>query len=89
MMSNSDEIYAKMNRSAQVSHALNTTKPNTRGRIEFIRKNYLFEFGYSTDFFLANKNESIYTKVTTLSPLFIVANHTESTLLISQECSKE
>jgi hypothetical protein len=36
----------------------------------------LYEFGYATQMYLANKDEFIYTKVTTISPLFIIVNYT-------------
>lgn len=38
--------------------------------------------------YLANKDEFIYTKVTTISPLFIIVNYTQSTILFAQEAAK-
>lgn len=42
-----------------------------------------------TDIYLANKEEFIYSKVTTISPLYVVVNCTKSTILFAQTSCKQ
>lgn len=43
----------------------------------------VYEFAYQTEIFLASKDEYAYTKITTLTPLYVVVNKTSRELLIA------
>jgi hypothetical protein len=85
MMTDTEKVYVKLNNSASVSKKLDTKtfEAGKKDSFQLSRKNNLFEFGYSTFPYLANKHESIYTRVTLISPLYIVVNHTNHTLLVA------
>ena len=83
MLSQCKQVFAKIEGSKEVSDLISTFAPGTRERLSLVRKNKLYEFGYATQVYLANKDEFIYTKVTTISPLFIVVNYTQSTILFA------
>ena len=83
MLTSCEEVFAKMEGSPEVSKEILTHTPGTRDRIKMVRRNKLYEFGYSTDIYLAHMDEYIYTKITTISPLFIVANYTQNTVLFA------
>jgi len=53
-----------------------------------IKKNRLYEYGYITDIYLASKIDFIYTKITTISPLYLIVNYTKSTILFAQTATK-
>jgi len=88
MLSRCKQVFAKIEGSKEISQIISTYAPGTRDKFQLQRKNMLYEFGYATQMYLANRNEFIYTKVTTISPLFILVNCTQSTILFAQECSK-
>jgi hypothetical protein len=88
MLSQCKQVFAKIEGSKDVSNLISTFAPGTREKFALVRKNKLYEFGYATQVYLANKHEFIYTKVTTISPLFIVVNYTQSTILLAQESAK-
>lgn len=88
MLNYAREVFAKMEGSSDISDPLHTLTPGTRSRFQLVRRNRLFEFGYHTDLYRANKGESLFTKVTTVRPLYIVVNYTQSTVLFAQESAK-
>lgn len=88
MLSRCKQVFAKIEGSKEISQTISTYAPGTRDKFQLQRKNMLYEFGYATQMYLANRDEFIYTKVTTISPLFILVNCTQSTILFAQECSK-
>lgn len=73
-----------MKNSNDVSAPLNTYNPNTQGKFSMVRNKSLYEFGYTTDYYLANKSEYIYTRITTISPHYIVKNLTKKMLYFAQ-----
>lgn len=83
LLSPTKEVWAKMESTTEISQEINTFAPGTNEKFQLVKKNRLYEYGYSTELYLANKLEFIYTKVTTISPLYIVVNYTKSTLLFA------
>ena len=41
-------------------------------------------FCYSSDVYLATQNEYIYTKITTVSPYYVVVNESKQTIILEQ-----
>jgi len=80
MLSTYKEIFAKIEKSEAISEPVHIFTPGTHNRFQLTRGNKLYEFGYSTELYLANRDEFIYTRVTTISPFFIVVNLTQSTV---------
>ena len=78
-----------MDNSHDVSVPITTFAPHTHDRFSLVRRDRLYEFGYKTDVYLANNSEFIYTRITTISPLYVVANLTNSTILFAQQCAKK
>jgi hypothetical protein len=88
MLCQDEQLYVKMENSADVSAPLTPLKPGHHNKFSLTRRNRLFQFGYSTDVYSVSKNEQLFTRVTTLSPHILVANCTQKTVLIAQECAK-
>ena len=72
-----------MESGSDISTEINTFTPGTNERFQIVKKNRIYEYGYSTEVYLANKLDFIYTKITTISPLYIVVNYTKSTILFA------
>lgn len=77
------EVWAKFEAGTDISSEINTFTPGTNEKFQLVKKNRIYEFGYSTEVYLANKMEFIYTKITTISPLYVVVNYTKSTVLFA------
>jgi hypothetical protein len=72
-----------MDGSSDVSNPLNITKPGVSDHFSLIRKKRLLKFGYSTDMYLASKDEYLYTKITSIAPLYVIVNSTQYTILLA------
>lgn len=75
MLSTCKELFARMEDSVDVSKEILTHPPGTIDRFELVKRNRLMQFGYATEMYLAHKEEFIYTKITTISPYFVVVNY--------------
>jgi len=78
------EVWAKIEGSPEVSQPINTFAPSAQQKFSLVKKNRLYEYGYATEIYLASEQEFIYTKITTLSPLFVIVNSTQQTILCAQ-----
>ena len=58
----------------------------TSTSLEFQLKNntHFYKFCYSSDIYFATSNELIYTKITTVSPYYIVLNQSSKTIIFEQ-----
>jgi hypothetical protein len=69
--------------SISVSNPINIFNPGCKDKFFLIREKMVYEFAYQTEIFLASKDEYAYTKITTLTPLYVVVNKTSRDLLIA------
>jgi len=83
------EVWAKIEGSPEVSQSINTFAPNAQQKVSLVKKNKLYEYGYATEIYLASEHEFIYTKITTLSPLYVIVNSTQQTILCAQAQAKQ
>mmetsp|Transcript_11125 Transcript_11125/g.7725 ORF Transcript_11125/g.7725 Transcript_11125/m.7725 type:complete len:124 (-) Transcript_11125:68-439(-) len=91
MMSSTKDIYIKMQGCDDVSKPIHCFTPGTQSKFALRMQNKLYEFGYSTELYLASKSTSqyIYTKITTIMPLYMVLNQTDLDISFAQEnCQK-
>ena len=63
---------------------LNIEPPSFVGDFKLHTSRQTFQFSYSTEMFLAAKTESVYTKVITVNPYYILVNQSNYTILIEQ-----
>lgn len=91
MLSSTKDIYIKMLDCDDVSKPIHTFAPGTQSKFYLKMQNRPFQFGYSTDLYLASNSSSqyIYTKITTIMPLYMILNQTEHEICFAQEnCDK-
>ena len=88
MMSKSREVFAKVEKSKDISTPIITFTHGSRSKFSLVQRNKLLEFGYFTNMYRCSASESLYTKITTIHPRYMVVNYTSSTLLFAQESNK-
>jgi hypothetical protein len=66
-----------------VSNPINIFNPGCKDKFFLIKDKKVFEFAYQTEIFLASKDEYAYTKITTVTPLYVVVNKTSSDLMLA------
>jgi hypothetical protein len=71
-----------------VSNPINIYNPGCKDQIVLISNKKVFEFSYKTEIFLASKEDYAYTKITTITPLYVIINNTLSYLFVAQEGSE-
>ena len=77
MLSNTKEVFAKVDGSKDVSQSIITFTHGTHGKFSLVQRNKLLEFGYFTKMFRCSAEESLYTKITTVQPRYMVVNYTQ------------
>ena len=85
MLSNTKQVYAKMEGSSSVSSKIDTSTHGSFGSFTLVEDDSLYEFAYSTNMYRCTPSDSIYSKITKVYPKYVVINCTASTLLFSQE----
>ena len=83
MLTSTREVFGKIEGSGYVSQPIHTFTPGTKNKFQLVQRNKLLEFGYFTDLYRASMSEKIYTKITTIHPLYIVVNYTKQTLIFA------
>ena len=83
MMSSTREVFAKVESSKAVSTPIITFTHGSRGRFNLVQRYKLLEFGYFTNMYRCSATESLYTKITTVQPRYMVVNYTQSTLIFA------
>lgn len=88
MMSSTREVFAKVRDSGDVSSPIITFTHGSKGSFSLMQRNKMLEFGYYTNMYRNSSTESLYTKITTVLPRYIVVNYTQSTMLFAQDSAK-
>ena len=83
MLSNTREVFAKVDGSKVVSEPIITFTHGAKSKFSLIQRNKQLEFGYFTNMYRCSAEESLYTKITTVQPRYIVVNYTQSTLIFA------
>jgi hypothetical protein len=84
-MSQCREVYAKFDKNPCVSEPINCFNPGVNQRFSLSKQGRLYEYGYRTEISIISNSEPFYTKVTTVSPLFVFTNCTEFKLAVAQK----
>eukprot|EP00347_Sterkiella_histriomuscorum_P000566 403375355 len=84
LLSDRQEIFGSIEGSQEVSNPLNIFNPGCNDKFMLSKDNQLFEFAYQTEIFLATKDDYVYTKITTITPLYVFVNHTKNIIVAAQ-----
>jgi hypothetical protein len=80
-----------------VSNPINIFNPGCTDKFFLAKGNELFEFSYKTEIYLAckfifplihyliGKDDYAYTKITTITPQYVIVNSTKNQILIQQK----
>lgn len=82
MTSNQNLLFAAIAGTSEISTPINIYNPGCKDKFQLTKDNFLYEYWYSTEIFLATMDDYVYTKVTTISPLYVFINQTEELLII-------
>lgn len=83
----SDEIYALLQNDLDLSKEmskLDIETTSTQMNLMLKNSSYKYSYSYQTNSYLATQNIDIYTKITTISPQYVILNQTSNTLIIEQ-----
>mmetsp|Transcript_23179 Transcript_23179/g.22656 ORF Transcript_23179/g.22656 Transcript_23179/m.22656 type:complete len:364 (-) Transcript_23179:642-1733(-) len=89
MLKNENELYVGLGGTLEVSNPINIKNPGCQEKFGLTKEDFLYEFGYSTEMFLATKDDYVYTKITTISPLYVIINQTKNLLVVGQHEATE
>lgn len=68
-----------------MSNPINIFNPGCTDKFFLAKGNELFEFSYKTEIYLACKDDYAYTKITTITPQYVIVNSTKNQILIQQK----
>ena len=85
MLSVREKLVVAIKGSFDVSNPINIQNAGLWDQFTLTKENERYEYSYSTEVYLATPDDYIYTKITTISPLYVIVNKTKGILVVSQE----